>query len=179
MSMDIDEFYDLNELEKVKKFIIKKKIQSSAVSILEYIKNPQYCLTNSYTYTYKNEERYNFQVPFIVNIKQNRRCEHGNYWFPVLVDSTRRINVKGSFYLFPTQDIVMHHMSTIRNNLEKKFTNSSFMNSPSDLQEYVHKIKNDILNFDFEKSKINDDYALFNNKLVKKVSNKFNIILNK
>ncbi len=175
MSLDVDEFYEAQELNNAKEFIIKKKIDYSAVSLVEYIKTPTLRLIEGYTFTFENDEKYNFQVPFIINLKKNPFCRHGKSFFPVLTDPTRRVNAKGKFYLFPVQEIVMHHMSSVRKDLEKKFSNSSFMNSPPEVQKYVNNIKEEILNFDFEQTKISGDYALFGNKLVKKVENKFGI----
>lgn len=178
LSMDVDEFYDENQFEFAINSIIKNGIKSSAVSIVEYLKQPEYQIVGSYTFVPENSEHYNFYVPFIIKIRKFGRQYHGKGYFPCETDATRKLLINGKFKLFAPQDIVMHHMSTIRVNLNKKYENSSFMDSPEEFQKYIKKLQKDIVDFDFEKNKqLPNDCAVFRKNIVIKVPNRFNICL--
>ena len=72
----------------------------------------------------------------------------------------------------------MHHMSTVRADLYKKYANSNLNMGDEKTKKLVQEIKNDVLNWDFEKNRLgNSNYATFRNKLVEKVDNRFNISL--
>lgn len=64
LSMDVDEFYDKNQLRNAKNYILKNRIENSAVSVVEYLKKPEYKLLNGYTF--EPVSPYNFYVPFIM-----------------------------------------------------------------------------------------------------------------
>ena len=69
----------------------------------------------------------------------------------------------------------MHHMSTIRKDLNIKYENSNYNITSKDI---INDLKKEIFFWDFDRNKIYDtEYALFQNKLIKKVDNKFNIFL--
>lgn len=173
LNMDVDEFYDEEEIKNAKKFIIDNKITTSAVSIYEYFKKPEYRFVDSYSYT-NNQEKYSFYVPFIIKISKNVSYQKSNY-FPCFVDPSRKLFSKGRFYLFSLQDVVMHHMSTIRKDLNIKYENSNYNITSKDI---INDLKKEIFFWDFDRNKIYDtEYALFQNKLIKKVDNKFNIFL--
>ena len=176
LSMDVDEFYDNNQLRSAKNYIVKKRIENSAVSIVEYLKKPEYKLLNGYTF--EPVSPYNFYVPFIMKINKFFSQKHNCKWYPCLVDPSRALNNKDKFYLFPIQDVVMHHMSTVRADLYKKYANSNLNMGDEKTKKLVQEIKNDVLNWDFEKNRLgNSNYATFRNKLVEKVDNRFNISL--
>lgn len=178
LSMDVDEFYDEQQLENVKKFIIRKKIDSSACSVVEYLKEPTNKIINGYTCS--ENENYNFYVPFIMKIYKHKKQKHNHYFFPCLVDPSRALNNNKRFYLFSKQDIEMHHMSTIRTNLKKKYNNSNYNRGGKELMQKFNELQEDILNWDFHNHRLQDmNYALFKNKIIKKIENKFGIIVNK
>ncbi len=173
LSMDVDEFYDNNQLHRVKKFIESRDIACSACSIVEYLKSPQYQIVNGYTFP-PNQENYNFYVPFIMKIAKWLPQKHSHY-FPTLVDPTRALNNSKKFYLFPVQDIVMHHMSTIRKNLAVKYQNSNLNSTSLELNNEIKILQKDILKWQFKENRITENLALFRNKIIKKVPNRFNI----
>lgn len=174
LSMDVDEFYDTEQLKAAKKYIEKKKIQTSAVSILEYLKSPEYKILNGYTFEPKSP--YNFYVPFIMKINKFTKQKHTNKWYPCWVDPSRALNNKKKFYLFSVQDILMHHMSTIRKDLQKKYSNSNFNLGDENTLKQINDIKKAILNWNFEENQIQGtQYAIFRNKIIEKVENRFNI----
>lgn len=175
LSMDVDEFYDSKQFAHAKEFIKVNCIKSSAVSIIEYIKKPTWQIMNGYSFSPDDNEFYTFYVPFIMKIKWHKQ-RHGKGFFPCFTDPTRILNGKDKFYLFPKHDIAMHHMSSIRKNLSKKYLNSSFLNSNDEICRRIKKLQEDILDFDFEKDKNNlPDVSCFNGKFIKKADNTFNI----
>ncbi len=182
LSMDTDEFYFEDEIERAKDFIVRKKIECSAVSIIEYLKDPTYQLVSNYIFSPANEHahelsgQFTFYVPFICKINVPKRVKSKGY-FPCVVDPTRKMNGLGKFFLFPKHEIAMHHMSTIRKDLEKKFRNSTItQDDDQKIVDYFYQVKKEILAFDFEKSsKTLENHAFIGNYLVKKVTNTFNI----
>ena len=178
ISMDTDEFYDSEKFDKALNYIVIHNIKTSAVSIIEYLKEPENQLVGSYTFTPKNIDFYNYYVPFIIKINRFKKQSHGKGYFPCLTDPTRSLLHSGRFKLFPAHQIVMHHMSTVRLDLDKKYANSNLLDSAKEFQNQVKTIQKEVLEFDFEKNKtLPDDYSMFNGTLVKKVENKFNIKL--
>lgn len=174
LSMDVDEFYDKEQLKRAKNFIKRKKIKTSAVSIFEYLKKPEYVMINGYTF--EPVTPYNFYVPFIMKIHRFLPQSHKGRWYPCLVDPTRALNNKEKFYLFPVQDIVMHHMSTVRKDLDKKYKNSNINLGSKEIIQEIRNLQNEILEWDYNKNQIlNGEYSVFRGKLIKKVPNKFHI----
>jgi hypothetical protein len=131
LSMDADEFYIQSEFKNAKNFIINKNIDASAVFIREYVKYPTCRKTCFET---------NF-VPFICRIRTFTKCKNDKN-FPVYTDASRKIKPWKKFWLFPYNEIYMHHMATIRKNLDIKYKNSSH-NDNKDFIKYIdNKLKN-------------------------------------
>lgn len=176
ISLDTDEFYDGEKFEKAVAKIIKYNIKISAVGIIEYLKSPENQLIGDYSFTPDRSELYNFYVPFIIKINKFSRQKHGEGYFPCIVDPTRKLYHPGRFRLFSLQEVAMHHMSTVRKDLEKKFANSSLVNPSKEDKNYLKSLQNEVLDFEFENSKIlPEDCAVFRKNIVRKVENKFNI----
>jgi hypothetical protein len=117
LTMDCDEFYHQNQFDEAKKFIIANKIEASSCKFIDYIKQPTWQI-QSYSQTY---------VPFITKINLLTQLSRKSY-FPVLVDPTRKMNGDKKFKFFEASDLRMNHMWLVRNNLNKKFNNSSGKN---------------------------------------------------
>jgi len=176
ISMDTDEFYDEIEFKNALNYVDKNNIKTSAVSIIEYLGSPENKIIGGYTFTPKDVELYNFYVPFIIKINHLKKQSHGQGYFPCLVDPTRGVADKGKFKLFSVQEIAMHHMSTVRLDLDKKYDNSSLLDSSEEDIILVRKIQQEIISYHFQDGlTLNKGYSLFRNNLVKRVSNKFNI----
>lgn len=174
LNMDVDEFYDKKQLNEVKNFIVRKNLDATACSIYEYLKDP--CCRILDGYTFQTSGEYNFYVPFITKIKRWGKQRHAGKFFPTYVDPCRSVKCSGKFYLFPVQKVVMHHMATIRKNLDAKYANSNYQaDNSSDMSRKIAQIKQDILEWDFEKMRLDQNHALFNDKVVKLVENQFDI----
>jgi hypothetical protein len=129
LSMDADEFYVQSEFVKAKKFIMYQKIDASASFIHEYIKTPE-C---------RKIQHENYFVPFINRITPFSTCKNDKK-YPVYADASRKIRPWKRFWLFPHNELCMHHMSTIRKNLNTKYVNSTH----NDTKNYKNKISRSI-----------------------------------
>lgn len=178
LSMDTDEFYDSEKFEYAIGKIIKNNIKASAVSIVEYLKSPENQIVGNYTFTPRDLELYNYYVPFIIKINKFMPQHHGKCYFPCYTDPTRQLTHGGRFKVFSVHDVAMHHMSTIRLDLDKKYNNSSSLKSSDEFVEDFKAIQREVLAFDFDNCKIlPEDCAIFRKNIVRKVPNKFNIEL--
>lgn len=174
MSMDVDEFYRADEMMKAKKFILENGIDISTVSIIEYVKEPTNRLLSNYMFP-PEELDFTFYCPFILKIR--RPQIFGLY--PCLTDPTRSIIKRGRSYLFPKHEIAMHHMSTIRKDLARKYRNSSLtLSRDAETQEKIARTQQSILDFEFDKGRVlPGDVSFIGAYPVLKVENEFSIEL--
>jgi len=178
LGMDTDEFYDEEEFSNALDRIIASNVTTSAVSIIDYIKSPENQIVGNFTFTPSELEPYNYYVPFLVKIKKLGWQNHGKCYFPCLVDPTRKLSHMGRFKLFSVQEVAMHHMTTVRKDLNKKYQNTSALGIGKEKQDYIKVIQDEVLAFDFENNKkLPDDCSIFRKNIVRKVPNKFNIDL--
>jgi len=130
MSIDCDEFYKKEELEYLKTKYIEEDLDSGYCQMLTYYKNKNYILDPP--------EDYYVSLFYKIN-------EYNNYYFqaqlPVLVDPTRRME-PGKFIVFSRDEIQMHHMSYVRNNITEKFNNSSANKNFKDIDKVIDYFNN-------------------------------------
>ena len=130
MSMDTDEYYDIDQFKYLKRIMVEGNFDSSACQMMTYYKEPIYRL----------EPKEEYFVSLIFKIRDG--IEFNSVGFPVVVDPTRRM-VCGNFKKFTRGEIEMHHMSYVRKNINKKMTNSSakgnFQGAIPMLTEYFNK----------------------------------------
>lgn len=112
MSMDCDEFYKTEELERAMSVIESGHFESSGCQMQTYYKTGEYALDPPESY----------YVPLIYKVDQ-RLFSLSNKW-PVVVDPTRRLNA-GSIRIFRREEIEMHHLSYVRKDMRLKLRNSS------------------------------------------------------
>lgn len=117
LTMDCDEFYQKQQFDEAKKFIISQKIDVSSCKFINYIKHP----------TWQIQEDPKMFIPFIAKINFLKKLSRKSY-FPVLVDPTRKMNGDKKFKFFEASDLLMDHMWLVRKDLNKKFNNSSGKN---------------------------------------------------
>ena len=127
LSIDADEFYFPRQFRAAAKFIQKNDIDYSVVEIQPYHLKPTFAL---------HPVRDNLHVPFIFNIEKWPDCwlEYDSMSFPqsCYTDTTRRVNMtldKQRLHIFPRDEILMHHMRTVRKSLCRKYTNSTHFQS--------------------------------------------------
>jgi hypothetical protein len=127
MAMDSDEFYTNEQFKFMKEEMLKGDFDSSACQMITYYKDSKYRLDP--------KEEYYVSLPF--KIRQGVEYVMGTH-FPVLVDPTRRMDA-GNCKIFTREEIEMHHMSFVRNDIRKKLENSSAKGSFNDK---IDKISN-------------------------------------
>ena len=108
--MDCDEYYVNHEFAEAKKVAIKH--DATCLHIQDYCKYP----------TLAKRELEGYYVPFIHKIQTTEKIGFCKY--PYYCDPTRVTNHTTS-YLFPSNEIVMHHFTNIRKDIERKYRNSS------------------------------------------------------
>jgi hypothetical protein len=128
MSMDTDEYYDINEFIKIKNIIQKNDFDSSYCQMKTYYK----------TWEYQLDPPEEYYVSLIFKIKEKSNYVFG-YNSPVLVDPTRRMSDITNPVVFSRNQIEMHHGSYIRNDIKRKLTNSSaFVNFKDEVNKIVN-----------------------------------------
>lgn len=116
ISMDTDEFYKPEELEKAKDYVLRNSIDVSCCLMRLYFKRP--------FYEYLPVDNGN-AVTFICRLSDDMplRLIAGRY--PVLVDPTRRPVGWKEVHVFDRSVVEMHHYSFVRKNIVSKMTNVS------------------------------------------------------
>lgn len=131
MSMDTDEYYILDQFRYLKKEIDEYNYDSTFAQMKTYYK----------TWVYQIFPPEDYYVSLIYKVRPNLFFGQPNV-APVVVDPTRQIS-PGKFRIFRRNEIEMHHGSYIRNNIRKKFENSSasgnFRNDINKLVEHYEK----------------------------------------
>lgn len=176
LGMDVDEFYDENQFELAFSYIIENDISMSAVSIIEYHKEPEYQIQGLHNVV--NNELFNYYVPFLIKIDRLIAQKHAVDYFPCVTDPTRSLSCPGRFRMFSVHEIAMHHMKYIRKDLVKKYKNTSEQEYSAAQQEKIEAIAQSILNYDFNANKqLPENISACGEILVKKVDNKFGIYI--
>lgn len=129
ISMDSDEYYSEKEFSFLKDDIINNGYDSTFSKMLTYYKTNEYILDPP-------EEYY---VSLIYKIRKNIDYQYGLN-IPIVLDPTRRMML-GKYKLYNRDEIQMHHLSMVRNNIESKFLNSTanvlyYNNIPKLIDEY-------------------------------------------
>jgi len=156
ISMDGDEYYDEQQFKNAKNQIINEKYESSACEMLTYYKYLNLVL----------DPTEDFYCPFIYKINKNFSFGN-NIQFPVGVDSTR-IYHSNKFKKFNKNELIMHHMSSVRKNFKTKLLNHGCYNQFKDEIETLinyhdgYKYPNKIL---FQAN----PYKFYNAKIVTKL----------
>jgi len=104
MTMDSDEFYLKDELEKIKQKYIDEDLDSSYCQMLTYYKTSEFI----------REPPEEYYVSLFYKIRGGIKFEMG-YPTSVLVDPTRR-QESGKYSVLSREEIQMHYVSHVRNN---------------------------------------------------------------
>lgn len=124
--MDADEFYIEKDFIKAKEIIIEKDLDFTACAIFDYCKSPNF----------RKKELPPLSVPFICKIsKDDVLGKNKNFYCNV--DGTRTVKITGKKKFFYFNDVIMHHMTLVRKDINKKTNNASCINE---------NIKNNYLN---------------------------------
>jgi hypothetical protein len=110
--MDCDEYYDSEQFEQAKNYIAEKDLHATCCHIQAYEKYP----------TLAKIETEGYYVPFIHKIQTTNKIGFQKY--PYYCDPTRTTDHSYS-HLFKKEEVLMHHFTTIRTDIERKYRNSS------------------------------------------------------
>ena len=120
-----DRTYTKEQFDASKEIILSGEFDSSACQMVTYYKSGSYRL----------EPKEEYYVPFIYKINPGVEFILNNP-FPVLVDPTRRMG-PGKCKIFTRNELEMHHMSFVREDLRIKLSNSSAKGS---FEDKINKI---------------------------------------
>jgi|688.fasta_scaffold734555_2 hypothetical protein len=157
LTVDCDEFYFKSDFEKAKNFIKNNDIDTSVCWVQNYHKKPEYKIVGL------SEP---FKVPFINKLYPNTQLILGGQYFTDMVDPTRITNTKNKNYFFDKETIMMHHYTTIRKDIRKKYESwTCRLNYKNDnvIDEKANKIINYNIETDEPKCELVENY--FNIKL--------------
>lgn len=112
LCMDVDEFYVTEQFAKAKEYIISNNIDVSAVKFINYVNLP---------ILHRGSD--GSTVPFICKLDSSSKMSKG---FFTKCDVTRGIsNITKKSYLFSQNEILMHHMETVRKDLHLKYESTT------------------------------------------------------
>jgi hypothetical protein len=115
LSMDADEFYLKSQFEKAKQIIVSEKLEATAVRYINYVTPTLHRGLSQW------------KVPFIYDISKFQKHSNDQIIFGG-IDPTRGLHSSDKFIkskIFSVDDIVMHHMEMVRDNILEKYTASS------------------------------------------------------
>jgi hypothetical protein len=121
ISLDVDEFYRADELRRAKALIVHYRYDATTCRIQDYHSRPIFRCVGLSRYLGMD-----LCVPLIYEIGDRQAFDVALGYF-CCVDPSRRLPYTKP-YLFPPDEILMHHMTTIRRSrasLAAKFANSS------------------------------------------------------
>ena len=144
-----DHFYEKEQIEFAKKYVIENDIDVSLTPMYTYYKNSGLRL-------HPIEDYY---MPFICKITNETKIENGKY--PYKVDPSVMVFPFKSIHLFDIKECVLHHYSMVRVDILNKFTNAaaSIRWTPDEVLKFIDE---------FENAKLGDEIKYFQGrKLVK------------
>ena len=109
----VDHFYRTDEFISAKQKAVDGDFDVTLTSMFTYYKNV----------TWQIEPIESYYMPFICKLQ--RQTQYVKKKWSLLVDPSVRINTDSSMYLFKEEEIMMHHYSMIRNDIENKFNNAA------------------------------------------------------
>jgi hypothetical protein len=168
MTMDSDEYYIREELERAKQIIWDNRYEGSYCKMRFFFKKPIYEMLPL------EENNY---VPFIYELHPNRKFAVGHYSI-VTTDPTRNMRNTRKVRVFERNEVEMYHMSFVRKDIRKKITNTSNRNNHA-IGEEFEKFVRDFNEWTPDRELIHS-HSYFKNhfKTVRIVENQFNIPMN-
>ncbi len=121
ISLDVDEFYRADEMRLAKRFIMERDFDVTVCRVQDYHSRSIFRCAGLADYSGAD-----LYVPFICRVTDGREFDTRQHFF-CCVDNSRRLAYEYA-HAFPSGEIVMHHMTTIRRNhksLVSKFVNSA------------------------------------------------------
>ena len=136
----------------------------------EFIKAKEYCKKNDFDVTFTAMYTYYKQVnwrldpiedyfmPFICKLHPHTRVENVN-GYPVRVDPSIKLNTCNSWHLFEQSEIMLHHYSMIRIDIDNKFRNAaaSIRWTPEQIERFKKEFKD---------AKLGDSISYFQGRIL-------------
>jgi len=157
ITVDCDEFYFKKDFELAKNFLIKEDIDTSVCWVQNYHKKPEYKIIG---------DSEPFKVPFINKLYPHTQLVLGGPYFTDMVDPTRITNTKDKSHFFEKEIIMMHHYTTIRKDIRRKYESwTCRLNYKNDsvIDEKANKVINYNIETDEPKCELVENY--FNIKI--------------
>lgn len=123
-----DHYYDNNEFQKTKQFLIENPVDVSITWMYTFYKNTNWRL----------DPIENYGMPFICKINpETKIAQNQNY--PILTDPSVQVSPVNNFYVFYPNQIMLFHFSMIRMDIDSKFDNAAASIRWSKEQIYIFK----------------------------------------
>ncbi len=152
-----DHYYDPEQFEAAYKAVIDNDYDVTVSKMYTYYKSPEWQLDHIEGY----------YATFICKLQRDTAAKDGKY--PVLVDSACMIRPYNNFYEFKESELMLHHYSFVRKNIEMKLQSAVKNGWHDKIDHFVKEHKN----YNIAE---NPGISFFNNWKVKKVKNKFGIV---
>ena len=152
-----DHYYEPHEFSDAKFKIEHQNIDVSFTKMYTYYKEP----------TWRMDPPEDYYMPFICRIYPDTVMARVP-GYPVKVDPSIQITPLRRYYKFEQREIMMHHYSMIRKDIENKFRNAaaSIRWKPQQIQRYIQEYKT---------AQPGDEISYFQNRKIIEVSNVFMI----
>jgi hypothetical protein len=155
-----DHFYKEDEIIFAKKVIKALDYDVTLTAMYTYYKFPTWQLTPIEDY----------YMPFICKLYPETKIERVR-GFPVRVDPSVQINTCKTWHLFPQDQVMLHHYSMIRVDIQNKFRNAAASIRWS--KEQVEDFINEFENYDLDR---NPGISYFNGRKIKVVDDYFSLL---
>lgn len=152
-----DHYYKRAEVMYAKE--VAKDFDLTLTSMFTYFKKPTWQLTPKEDYF----------MPFICRLYPETLFVEGVWKLPYLVDPSVRINTNKKHYLFKDEEIMLHHYSVVRDNVEKKYRNAAGS------KRWGARIEEFLKEYNEYDIKVNPGVNYFHGRKIIKVPNYFNI----
>lgn len=151
-----DHYYKENEFKAAKQIAVNFDL--TLTEMFTYYKYPTWQL-------YPKE---NYFMPFICKLYDNTEFKKEVWNLSYLVDPAVRINTIDKHYLFKEDEIMLHHYSMLRVDINNKFNNAA-----ASINWGVEKRNQFIL--EYENAKVGNEISYFKGRKLIEVPNYFNI----
>jgi len=152
-----DHFYNRTEFNQAKNECEKGGYDVTFTRMFTYYKRV----------TWRLDPIEDYFMPFICKLQPNTRVQRQKT-YPVRVDPSIQVNTCDKWRLFERSEIMMHHYSMIRQDIENKFRNAaaSIRWKPDQLNRFISEYKN---------AKLGDEISYFQNRKLVKTADWFDL----
>jgi hypothetical protein len=152
-----DHYYEPEQFKATKEMIIERGCKITVSKMFTYYKRPEWRLDPPELY----------YMPFICEIAKDTRFEFSGR-YPVTVDPSLKLFPISVFYALQPKDLIMHHYSMIREDIENKFNNAaaSIRWTPEKIETFTNEYKG---------AELGDSIQYFGGRKLIAVENFFNI----